>query len=174
MGRSTESQPPGRRTGDCSPIHDGPNVALAMDRTGKHVMGRLPIGEAPTNIRERYEHALDNCCDSVRSLGTWIGHVLHHGRLGPHSSRSGSRGSCRPPDPGAKSPTVTPKGTKSRHLRLLSKRLPRLGRASCTKKRCGSGRLPRGRLALVTVRSIGAQPAQGHGDRMRIQEGDRR
>ena len=34
-------------------IHDGPNIALAMDRTGKHVMGRLPIGEAPTNIRER-------------------------------------------------------------------------------------------------------------------------
>jgi len=32
------------------PIHDGPNVAVAMDRTGKHVMGRLPIGEAPTNI----------------------------------------------------------------------------------------------------------------------------
>ena len=49
-GRSTKSQARGRRTGDCLPIRDGPNVALAMDRTGKHVMGRLPIGEVPTNI----------------------------------------------------------------------------------------------------------------------------
>jgi hypothetical protein len=76
--------------------------------TGKHVMGRLPNGEAPTNIRERYKHALDNCCDSVRSLGTWTCHLLHPGRLGPHSSHSGGRDSCHPPDPGAKSSIVTP------------------------------------------------------------------
>ena len=43
MGRSTKSQARGRRTGDCLPIHDGLNVALAMDCTGKHFLGRLPM-----------------------------------------------------------------------------------------------------------------------------------
>ena len=111
-----KAQARGRSTGTRLSVHDGPNVALVIGQYREARHGATCEGEAPTNIRERRKDALDNCCDSVRSVGTWIGHLLHHGRLGPHSSRSGSRGSCRPPDPGAKSPTVTPKTTKLRHL----------------------------------------------------------